>query len=102
MKKQLYRHGEIIFVKIKSLPANLQKSETNTFLIGGNGNSHTFKGGELYLNKVNEYVFGYFRAKDTKLFHCEHSPKGVSIKNGIYELRVQNEYTAEGLKQIID
>jgi len=102
-----YRHGEIAFIAIDKLPDNLKKTKQKEFLKGSHGHSHSFDNGELYLKKENEFVFGYFIAKNTTLFHKEHGEGNNNIKkaklpNGIYELRVQNEYVNEELKQIID
>ena len=102
MKIQVYRHGEINFVQTKELPDNLKEAKTNVIATGSSKNSHTFKGGKLYLKNVDTYIFGYFKAEKTKLYHPEHSPKGVSIPDGTYELRKQNEWINSELKQIID
>lgn len=102
MKKQVWEHGEIAFVKIDTLPEGLTESDTNVFAKGNTGNSHTFKGGKMYLKKVNDFVFGYFVAKNTKLYHTEHSPNGCELPDGVYEMRKQNEYINGDLRQVVD
>ena len=102
MKIPVYRHGEINFIQIKKLPEDLRKAKTNVIAAGSGNNSHTFKGGKLYLKNADTYVFGYLEAKNTKLYHLEHSPKGVSIPDGVYELRRQNEWINQELKQVVD
>jgi hypothetical protein len=99
---KIYRHGEIGLVKISKLPKGLELAKTNILATGSHSNSHTFDKGRLYLKNVNDYVFGYFVAKDTKLFHPEHSPKGCKVKDGIYELRKQQEFTPQGLVPVQD
>lgn len=106
-KKQVYRHGEIHFVLIDKLPDGIEKEKTNVIMKGSHGHDHSFKGGKLYLKNVDEFVFGYFIAENTILYHPEHGEgKGKLLKaklpNGIYELRRQNEYTPDGLKPVID
>jgi len=100
--KTLYRHGEVCFELIDKLPENLKEEKTNIFAKGTTGNSHTFKGGKLYLKNESAYVFGYFEAKNTKLYHKEHSPNGVSIPDGIYRLRRQVEFINGELKIVVD
>ena len=102
MKKQVWSHGEIGFVKIDKLPEGLEVSKTNTFAKGNEGNSHTFTGGKIYLKNVNEFVFGYFVAKNTKLFHPQHSPKGCALPDGVYELRKQNEFINGEMRVVVD
>lgn len=102
MKTQIYRHGEIGFIKVSKIP-KLTESKTNIFATGSHGNNHSFKGGKLFLlEKPEGQVIGYFSAKDTKLFHPEHSPNGCALPNGKYEIRKQNEFTPSGLIPVID
>lgn len=103
-KKQAYRHGEIMLLKVEKLPDGLTKSKEKTFMVGSHGHNHSIDKGELYLVKENEYVFGYLVAKGTSLLHPEHSPKvgDAKIKDGVYQLRKQQEYTPDGLVPIAD
>jgi len=101
-KLQVWEHGEISFVLIDKLPEGLVESKTDIFAKGNTGNSHTFKGGKIYLKKVDGFVFGYFVAKGTRLYHTEHSPQGCELPDGVYEMRKQNEYINGDLKQVID
>jgi hypothetical protein len=97
------RHGDIALIGIDKLPTGLKKSVSKTILQGGSGgNSHTFDNGVFYLKADGENIIGYLKAEKTKLFHVEHSPKGVKIKDGTYEVRRQVEFTHEGMKQVID
>ncbi len=101
--KQAYRHGEILLLKIEKLPEGLKKSDTKTFMVGSHGNSHSIDKGQLYLTK-DPINFGYLVAKDTNLLHPEHQDEtgGAKIKNGIYQLIKQQEFTPEGLIPVID
>lgn len=103
-KKQCYRHGEIILVKINKLPKGLKVSNSKELIIGSHSNSHTIDNGKIYFKKEGEYIFGYLVAKNTSLLHSEHSPKvgDAKIKDGIYELRKGVEFTPAGLVPIID
>jgi hypothetical protein len=97
------RHGDIAFVEIEKLPKGLKSVKTNKIMEGGSGgNSHTFKGGIFYPKVDGSNIIGFFKAKDTKLYHIEHSPEGCKLENGVYEVRRQVEYTHEGMKQVID
>ena len=96
-----YRHGEIGLFQIDKLPKGLKKTKTNVLMKGSHANSHTFDNGEIYLTNDGQ-LFGYLVAKDTKLFHPEHSPKGCKIKDGIYKLIKQQEYTPDGFVPVLD
>ena len=101
-----YRHGEIAFLKIDKLP-ELEKSNQKEFLKGSHGNPHTFDNGTLYLKEKDDFIFGYFKAKNTTLKHPEHGKgkgkiKVAKLPDGIYQLRRQVEFVNDDLKPVID
>lgn len=131
MKTRVYRHGEICFIQINKLPENLVKSESKEIVKGSHSNSHCITQGDLYFKDVDQYIFGYLVAKDTKLTHLEHGnicsvckfdglrntnicPKCNTdfVKDGklrlailpdaVYELRKQNEFINNELQPVID
>ncbi len=108
MKTKCFRHGEICFELIDSLPTGLEKSKNKEFLKGSHGHAHSFSKGEFYPKVENEYIFGYFVAKGTKLLHEEHGDKEVGglkeskLPDGIYKLRRAVENINDELKQVID
>ena len=97
-----FRHGEIAFIEIESLPIGVEESKTNVFAKGNTGNSHTFRGGSIYPKVDGQFIIGYFKSENTKLFHDEHSPKGVSLPDGFYEIRKASEWVNGELKVVID
>lgn len=129
-KEKIYRHGEIALRPIEKLPEGLTKSGSKTIIQGSHGNSHTISAGDLYFKDVDIYVFGYLKAKNTKILHLEHGnicsiccfdkltsgvcPKchtdfvkenknrEASLPNGIYELRKQQEFISSELEPVID
>lgn len=102
-KKQAYRHGEILLLKISELPTGLKVSNTNIIMTGSHGNDHSIDTGKLYF-KEDGFTFGYLVAKNTNLLHPEHKEKSgkCPIKDGIYQLIKQQEFTPEGLIPVID
>ena len=107
MTTQVYRHGEIVFEVINKLPEGLQKTDIKTFLIGSNNNPHIYDNGSLYLKNKDMFVFGYFEAKNTKLYHIEHGTgkgklKTAKLPDGIYQLRRQVEIVNSEMKPVID
>lgn len=101
-KQKGYRHGEIAIIKISKLPKGLEKSSSEVFMVGSHGNNHSINNGDIYLKNEDGFIFGYLKAKNTSLFHPEHSPKGAKIEDGYYKLIKQQEYTPEGLIPVID
>lgn len=103
-KKQIgIRQGDIALIKISKLPTGLKASKTDTLLQNGSGgNPHTFKGGIFYPKVDGDFILGYLKAKNTKLFHIEHSPKGDKIPDGFYQVRKQVEITHSGMVPVVD
>ena len=104
MKQKAYRHGEILLLKVLKLPKGLELSKSKTIMTGSHGNNHDIDNGKLYFKNEGTFVFGYLVAKDTNLLHPEHKDETgkAKIKDGIYELRRQSEYTPNGLIPVID
>lgn len=107
--QKVIRHGDLCLVKISKLPTGLEQAKTKAIMKGSGGNDHSTDTGKIYFKTNGDFIFGYLKAKDTKLYHIEHGKvvKGKSLReakipDGIYELRRQNEYTHEGMKQVID
>ena len=96
-----YRQGDLAFIQIPKIP-KLKAGDNILLANGSGGHSHTFKGGIFYPKVEGDFIIGYLKAKGTKIYHAEHSPKGDKIKDGNYEVRRQVEFTHEGMKQVID
>lgn len=108
-KLQNYRHGEIALIGINELPNGLKESNTTCIIKGSHGNDHLIDNGKLYFKNVNEFVFGYLVSKNTKLLHSDHGKvienskfREAPIKDGVYELRKQQEFVNNELKPVID
>ena len=102
-KLKNYRHGDLALIGIEKLPEGLKPSKTNLLVtVSSGGEPHTFKGGTFYSKRNDDFIIGYLEAKSTKLYHKKHSPTGVLISNGMYEVRRQVEFTQEGMRQVID
>ena len=106
-QQKAYRHGEIAFIKCDKLPEDLEKVDIKTLSIGSHNNPHTYDNGSLYLKNEDIFVFGYFEAKNTKLYHIKHGKgkgklKIAKLPDGIYQLRRQVEIVNSEMKPVID
>lgn len=98
-----YRHGDMALIGTNKSLVGIKSSKTNILMSkGSSGHDHTFTGGTFHPSIEGDNIIGYLRAKDTILYHPEHSPKGVKIANGKYEVRKQNEITHEGMREVVD
>lgn len=109
------RHGDLCLIWIDNLPSGLSETNSKILMSWNNGHNHQFDNWTLYIVKKeedlseNEFVFWYFVAKDTTLYHEDHGElvewstlRIAKIPDWIYELRKQKEYTPDWLKPVID
>jgi hypothetical protein len=114
MKPLNIRHWDLALIGIKKIPKNLVKTKTNILMKGNNWHDHTFSWwmvsitGDSFNLPEWEFIFWYFVAKNTILFHEDHwntivwNTRSCNIPDGIYELRKQVEFTAEGMRAVVD
>ena len=104
MKKiKAYRHGDVLLVIVSKKPTGLKKTNSKVLLqTGSSANPHSFDNGTFYPVTDDDLVIGYLKAKNTNLFHTEHSPKGGKIEDGLYEVRRQVQKTHEGMVFVED
>lgn len=100
-----YRHGDIALIGVKEIPTGLKISKSKT-IHKGKTQEHKFDNGKFYLND-GEIVIGYFIAKNTTLLHPDHGKgnkgdKKAKIKDGVYEVRVQQEITHKEMRRVED
>lgn len=113
-KKTAIRHGDLVLIKIKSLPEDIVKKEMPVaaaeIMRGSRGKPHLVKNGIVYQKRVDDFVFGYLEAKENcVLLHEEHGKKvkgrglrEAVLAKGFYELRNQVEQTHEGMRIVED
>lgn len=110
MQKQYFlRHGDLLLYAVTSLPTGLTKAKTSVIMTGSGGNDHIAVNCDIYFKGVDQFIFGYLKAKKgAVLRHLEHGKNKVNgmmeakLKVGVYEMRKQHSETHEGMKPIID
>ena len=87
------RHGDVILVPVKEIPAGAQKKEKKVLAEGEvTGHAHRIDVGELFETKNGEL---YLKASEmTKVSHEEHITK--TVDPGIYRVIIKRQYNPEG------
>ena len=99
---KVIRQGDVLYKQIDTLPKGLVAGSNVILQTGSGGNPHTFTGGKFYPKVEGDFIIGYLKAKNTKIFHTEHNPKGDAIEDGIYEVRRQVEVVNGQMAAVID
>jgi hypothetical protein len=105
MAMKLYRQGDVLLIRVKSLPENA-KAHRNVLAMGeATGHAHAVIDGEVLVDERGKL---YVRAEPkTVLRHqtasgedAEHLP--LVLEPGLYEVRIEEEYHPEGLRKVED
>ena len=94
-KSKFFRHGDLLIVKISSIPKSASPTSTNIIAVGEKtGHNHELNGShriyELGYPTLNG-VTGYFTAKqDLEVKHPEHNT--IQIPKGNYAVVHEREY----------
>lgn len=101
------RHGDMLCGKVKTKKKGSKLTESKVLMTGSGGNDHSFDNGKFYKLEGDDFIVGYLKAKNTKLYHPEHGNgkgklKWAKLPDGVWEIRRQVEYTQEGMRQVED
>jgi hypothetical protein len=98
-----YRQGDVLLVRIESLPreATKEQHEESVVLAYGEVTGHAHR---LSASTVSMYAWKGDKlievTKPTALTHEEHSP--LEIEPGFYKVVRQREYTPERIRNVCD
>lgn len=98
-EKKIYRQGDILFKKIRSLPTSLTEKPDKVVAEGElTGHAHLVMNGALFevINSENLYIQA---GENTKIVHDEHLP--IKLEQGNYQVIRQREFLGKGIGQEI-
>lgn len=102
--------GDLLITKIETLPSGLKaaKTEKGKYVVAHSetGHHHTVleRSAQLLIDETNEFIAYLKVFNDTRIEHERsfdtHAP--IELKQGVYEIRRQREYTPEGYRRAQD
>lgn len=95
----MIRQGDVLFVPVLSIPEGAKHEDTKIVAYGeATGHNHKLVGvAEVY--SLEDQLFATV-GEGVQVVHQEHAP--LAIEEGIYEIRIQREYTPQGIRQVMD
>lgn len=102
MIKKLARQGDILFIRVDALPADLQKSKDLIVAHGEvTGHAHRVKMA-AGVSLLEDAAGSKFVEAETgwEITHDEHGP--IQFEAGKWETRRQREYSPEAIRKVID
>lgn len=105
-KAAAYRQGDVMLLPIAEIPTGAKPAEHPTLALGeATGHSHVVIKGDVFVGADGKMFVR--AAKGTTLRHqdrsgaiAEHRP--FKVAPGCYEVRIEEEYTPEGLRRVED
>ncbi len=99
----IYRQGDVLIRRIKSLPTQKAQIRLNGILAYGEVTGHAHKVENLQSAEVLEVGDGlYLRVAEegVRIVHEEHAP--ITLAPGNYEVSIQREYSPAEIRNVAD
>jgi len=105
---KMYRHGDVLLIKVDKLPKNIKFVEkTNNVILEGEVTGHAHKNKANIRWAINgedveeKGIIGYAVVDGkTDLVHEEHNT--ITLPTGIYQIRRQREYDEKAIRFVQD
>lgn len=95
----MYRQGDVLFTKIKTLPEGLTERRGRIIVEGEvTGHSHRLVEGRILESAQGHLYLEVLRA--TQIVHQEHN--AISLEPGYYQVTRQREYSPEAIRTVVD
>lgn len=102
-KNQVYRQGDVLIMRVNSIPENLVKTNKVTLALGEvTGHHHSILSENVVgFAEVETALAKYIEVKSQAvLTHQEHDP--ITLPEGTYRAIIQKEYEPGALRNVAD
>lgn len=101
-KRPCYRQGDVFLVPIDALPAEKLAAHRSVLAEGEiTGHAHRLTrpdSAEVYVNRGQLYL--NVSGDTATVEHEEHKP--ITVPRGVYEVRIQREYSPREIRRVVD
>lgn len=100
-KPKLYRHGDVLIQEVKEIPPNAEKKK-GTVLVEGEitGHAHQLVDPATFQILTTENEMYVDINAETQIVHEEHD--AITLPKGKYKVWVQQEYTPQAARNVMD
>lgn len=99
---KMVRQGDVLYVPVDRIPDGAKLEDTKTVAYGeATGHHHTMVevDGKAEVYTLEDQMFAKVEG-DVVVTHQEHNE--LIVEEGIYEIRIQREYTPEDIRRVLD
>ena len=104
MSQEMYRQGDVLFVKVEKIPKKAKKASTDVIVEGeATGHAHRIVGGELFQEELpwNQGFELFINAgSSARIVHEEHG--AIDLPKGSYKVVRQREYDPNATRWVED
>lgn len=98
-KKIMHRQGDVLFVKVSTLPEDLTERKNNVLVEGEvTGHAHRLSAGEIWQTK--EGMLFLAAVAGSQVVHEEHH--AIDLEPGYWQVIRQREYSPEAIRWVVD
>ena len=98
-EKMMHRQGDVLFVKVADLPAELVERKSDVLVEGeATGHAHRLTEGQAW--QTQEGVLFLSAVTGSKIVHEEHAP--IELEPGYWQVIRQREYSPKETRWVRD
>ncbi|HEU5378635.1 MAG TPA: hypothetical protein VFV38_24710 [Ktedonobacteraceae bacterium] len=98
-KRVMHRQGDVLFVKVADLPAELVERKSDV-LVEGEATGHAYRLTEGQVWQTQEGVLFLSAVTGSKIVHEEHAP--IELEPGYWQVIRQREYSPKETRWVRD
>ena len=97
---KMHRQGDVLFVKIDTLPEEALSERKNAILVEGEvtGHAHRLKGGKVWETEAG--ILFVAAVVGSQIVHEEHHT--IDLEPGYWHVVRQREYSPEEIRWVVD
>ena len=101
---RMIRQGDVLYVPVQKIPEGAKLEDTKTVAYGEvTGHHHTMveldTKSKALVYTLEDQMFAKVEG-DVVITHQEHDQ--LAVEEGLYEIRIQREYTPEDIRRVLD
>jgi len=100
-KLKVYRQGDVLLKEIRAIPENAKPVNDLVLALGeATGHSHRLSGKTVQVFQGSDGKKFVRAGTETVLVHDEH--KHIPLMEGLYEVKLQREYSPQEIRRVQD
>jgi hypothetical protein len=101
MLGKMVRQGDVLLIPTSKIPdgAKLEKKRKTVAYGEVTGHHHDLVGTDVGIYALEDQLFAKV-GSDVQITHQEHA--ALAVDEGLYEIRIQQEYTPQEVRRVLD